>query len=72
MLTHSSQHPDIVESWFRFAGALVSKFAAVFLSLEPEVCHGFVQVGIAGLGAQERFSLKTAAEFFVSTIEMTL
>lgn len=47
-------------------GQVASRFPGVLLRLSDEVVHGYMSLGIIGLSAQERFSLKTATEFFVS------
>lgn len=60
------EHPDVAEAWFKFSSAVASRFPGVLLRLDEQVIDAFMSLGIMGLGAQERFSLKTAAEFFVS------
>lgn len=81
ILADMKQHPDVVEAWFKFSSAVsmmsnsigcweltrqvASRFPGVLLRLSDEVVHGYMSLGIMGLSAQERFSLKTATEFFV-------
>lgn len=61
-----SDNPDVVEAWFKFCSALASRYPGVLIRLPDHTVQVYMSLGIMGLGAQERFSLKTAAEFFVS------
>lgn len=65
-------NPDVVEAWFKFCSAVATRFPGVLLRLDEQVIDAFMSLGILGLGAQERFSLKTAAEFFVSWITLAV
>ncbi|CAK9779796.1 ARM repeat-containing protein [Cutaneotrichosporon oleaginosum] len=64
-------NPDVVESWFKFCHALASRFPGVLLRLPEPVIDAYMSLGIMGLAAQERFSLKGAAEFFVALFANT-
>ncbi|KAK4687604.1 importin-13, partial [Tremellales sp. Uapishka_1] len=64
-------HPDVVEAWFKFSSAVASKFPGVLLRLPTDMIEGYMSLGLMGLGAQERFSLKTATEFFVALLATT-
>jgi hypothetical protein len=47
---------------------VATRFPGVLLRLSDEVVQGYMSIGIIGLSAQERFSLKTATEFFASPL----
>lgn len=64
-------NPDVVEGWFKFCSALSSRYPGVLLRLPEPVIDAYMSLGIMGLGAQERFSLKTAAEFFIALFANT-
>jgi hypothetical protein len=64
-------NPDVVEGWFKFCHALSSRFPGVLLRLPEPVIDAYMSLGIMGLGQQERFSLKGAAEFFVALFANT-
>lgn len=65
-----TQHPDMVEAFFKFSSALATRFPGVLLRL-PAV-ETYMTLGVMGLSAQERFSLTTTASFFVSTVMIAL
>ncbi|WWC85404.1 uncharacterized protein L201_000267 [Kwoniella dendrophila CBS 6074] len=65
------EHPDVVEGWFKFCSSLASRFPGVLLRLPPQVVEGYMSIGLAGLGTQERFSLKAASEYFVALLANT-
>ena len=60
------EHPDVVESWFKFCSALATRFPGVLLRLDGQVVEMYVRLGVLGLSAQERFSLTGTCGFFVS------
>ncbi|KAK8844673.1 hypothetical protein IAR55_006522 [Kwoniella newhampshirensis] len=66
-----SNNPDVVEGWFKFCSALASRFPGVLLRLPTQVVEAYMSLGLLGLGTQERFSLKSASEFFVAVLANT-
>ncbi|WVF66636.1 hypothetical protein IAT40_001376 [Kwoniella sp. CBS 6097] len=64
-------HPDVVEGWFKFCSALASRFPGVLLRLSSQMVEAYMSLGLMGLGTQERFSLKSASEFFVALLANT-
>lgn len=64
-------NPDVVESWFKFSSAVASRYPGVLLRLPEPVVQVYMSLGVMGLGTQERFSLKTAAEFFIALFANT-
>ncbi|KAL1406931.1 hypothetical protein Q8F55_006343 [Vanrija albida] len=64
-------NPDVVEAWFKFCSAISSRYPGVLLRLPTQVIEAYMALGIMGLGTQERFSLKTAAEFFHALLNHT-
>ncbi|WVR03182.1 hypothetical protein IAU60_000173 [Kwoniella sp. DSM 27419] len=65
------EHPDVVEGWFKFCSALASKFPGVLLRLPSHLVEAYMSLGLMGLGSQERFSLKSASDFFVAILAGT-
>ncbi|ODN73851.1 hypothetical protein L202_07374 [Cryptococcus amylolentus CBS 6039] len=65
------EHPDIVEGWFKFCHSLAERFPGVLLRLQPQQIEAYIQLGLAGLALQERFSLKSASDFFVALLSKT-
>lgn len=59
------EHPDVVEAWFKFASAVATRYPGVLLRLDEGVVRAYVNIGVLGLGAQERFSLTGTCGFFV-------
>ena len=47
---------------------LASRFPGILLRLPEPLVEGYVQLALLGLGAQERFSLKSAADFLVYSL----
>jgi hypothetical protein len=45
---------------------MATRFPGVLLRLPAQAVEAYITLGVIGLSAQERFSLKTATEFFVS------
>ncbi|BEJ13429.1 hypothetical protein CspHIS471_0306030 [Cutaneotrichosporon sp. HIS471] len=64
-------NPDVVEGFFKFSHAVSSRFPGVLLRLPEPVIDVYMSLGIMGLGTQERFSLKSSAEFFVALFANT-
>jgi hypothetical protein len=71
----------MVEAWFKFGAAaspaatlqkarssyqVSTRFPGVLLRLPTQLVEGYLTLGILGLGAHERFSLKSTCDFFVS------
>ncbi|WVQ72312.1 hypothetical protein IAR50_001862 [Cryptococcus sp. DSM 104548] len=65
------EHPDIVEGWFKFCHSFAERFPGVLLRLQPQQVEAYIQLGLAGLSLQERFSLKSASDFFVALLSRT-
>nr|XP_031862141.1 uncharacterized protein CI109_002554 [Kwoniella shandongensis]KAA5529213.1 hypothetical protein CI109_002554 [Kwoniella shandongensis] len=66
-----SNNPDVAEGWFKFCSALASRFPGVLLRLPTPVVEAYMSLGLMGLVTQERFSLKSASEFFVAVLANT-
>ncbi|ORY23548.1 armadillo-type protein [Naematelia encephala] len=64
-------NPDVVEAWFKFCSAMASRFPGVLLRLPAQLVEGYMSLGVMGLAAQERFSLKTATDFFIALLAST-
>lgn len=50
---------------------LSSRFPGVLLRLPSHSVEGYMTLGVLGLGAQERFSLKSTSDFFVALLSNT-
>nr|ODO01293.1 hypothetical protein L204_02021 [Cryptococcus depauperatus CBS 7855] len=65
------EHPDIVEGWFKFCHSFAERYPGVLLRLQPQQVSVYIELGLVGLGLQERFSLKSASDFFVALLVKT-
>lgn len=64
-------NPDVVEGWFKFCSALAARFPGVLLRLPEQTVQTYLELGLLGLGAQERHSLRTACEFLIALLHGT-
>ncbi|ORX41250.1 armadillo-type protein [Kockovaella imperatae] len=64
-------HPDMVETWFKFCSAISTRFPGVLMRLPRDLLQIYVGIGVVGLSAQERFSLKATCDFFISLMAST-
>ncbi|AFR92571.1 hypothetical protein C343_00448 [Cryptococcus neoformans C23] len=65
------ENPDIVEGWFKFCHSFAERYPGVLLRLQPHQVESYIQLGLAGLRLHERFSLKSASDFFVALLSKT-
>ncbi|RXK39632.1 hypothetical protein M231_03134 [Tremella mesenterica] len=66
-----AEHPDVAEAWYNFSSNLSSRFPGILLRLPSTIVETYVSLGIMGLSAQERFSLKASCDFLVALLSTT-
>lgn len=49
---------------------MATRFPGVLLRLPTQLVEGYASLGLLGLGTHERFSLKSACDFFVRRLDV--